>query len=113
MRGSQSSFCAWVPPASSARARISGRVIRLPAAASEAALSASAHRQHQWGVVGFASAAAKPLGDREPEHTHVAHRPEQAFGHSQVLAMNTLGLRRDDIGGEAAERLGGECGILA
>ncbi|MDT4823970.1 hypothetical protein FQZ97_572100 [compost metagenome] len=40
-RGSQSCFCSSVPPASRARERISGRVIRLPAAASEASDNAS------------------------------------------------------------------------
>ena len=41
MRGSQSRFCSSVPPARSALVRISGRVIRLPAAASDAAESSS------------------------------------------------------------------------
>ena len=39
--GSQRSFCAAVPPFSSALVRISGRVIRLPAAASDAVDSSS------------------------------------------------------------------------
>ena len=41
MRGSQCDFCCAVPPASSARARISGRVMRLPAAVTEACDKAS------------------------------------------------------------------------
>ena len=42
--GSHACFCASVPPASSALVRISGRVIRLPAAASEAFESSSVVR---------------------------------------------------------------------
>ena len=41
MRGSHAFFCSGVPPCNSALVRISGRVIKLPAAASEAAESTS------------------------------------------------------------------------
>ena len=67
-RGSQWACCSGVPPASSARLRISGRVIRLPAAASEASDSASV-------TTTISSVSSRSFGPLPPKRSGIA-RPK-------------------------------------
>ena len=72
--------------------RISGRVIRLPAAASDAVDSSS--------VMMIIARLPMPLppyssGHRHAEVAELAHRVEDRLGHEIVVAVDVLGERRD------------------
>ena len=103
-RGSQACFWASVPPVSSARARISGRVMSEPPAPSEPRgqlLGGDDHAE----VVGPAAGgvAAVGLADRQAEGAHLAQPRDDVLGDVVVGAVDVLGPGGDAVLGEAAE----------
>ena len=113
IRGSHACFCSSVPPATSARVRISGRVTSEPPMPSEPARQLLGRDDHA-DVVGLA-AGREPvvlLGHREAEPAELGEAGDDVLGHVGVRAVHVLGDGPDLVLGEAAERLGDELEVV-
>ena len=102
-------FCAAVPPLMSALVRISGRVIRLPAAASEQRDSSSVVM-----IIGRLPMPPPPnsSGTDMPKKPSSLIFVDERIGNEIVGAVNVLGDRRHLGLGELAHRVAGHHGNL-
>ena len=103
-RGSQATAGRPCRRASSARAMISGRVIRLPAAPSDDCRQRLGHDQHREGVRMIVRLQpAEALRDRDAEQAEPGGALDDVLRDVGVAAMDRLRARRDHLGPELQE----------
>ena len=104
--GSHSCFCRSVPPMTSARVRISGRVISEPPAPSEPRESSSvATTMARYSPSPPSENPPYSIGDGEAERTELRQPGDDVLGDVGVGSVDVLGDGADPFVGEAAERV--------